>query len=118
MSQTPVRQEVGGRERLSLFFGLSYANYLTAPRSLLEQMPDEWQGQLAGLLEQFGERFRWPLYDDLRIEVRLRDRRGRYVDDPLAEYRRPDHAAITAATLDRGELFRDDGATTPEGSVG
>lgn len=118
MTPMPDREETCGRERLSRFFGLSYANYLTAPRALLEQMPNEWQDQFADLLEQLDARFRWPLYDDLRIEVRLRDRRGRFVDDPLSQYRHPDPNAIAAATLERGELFHDDGATTPEGYEG
>ena len=82
MSRRSTRDDDIGRERLSLFFNLSYANYLTAPRSLLEELD---------------ERFQWPLANDVRIEVRLRDAAGRYVTDPLAEYRRPDVDAIARA---------------------
>ena len=30
-------------ERLSRWFGLSYASWLTMPRVMMEAMPEEWQ---------------------------------------------------------------------------
>lgn len=87
-----------GADALSCWFGLSYANYLTVPRALLEAMPDEWQGRAARLLNEITEEFRWPLESDHEIEVRLRDRSTRkWVSDPLAEYRRPDFVALAKA---------------------
>jgi len=91
------RDDVVGRDRLSCFFSLSYANYLTVPRSLLEAMPGAWQGGLAELLEELGDEFQWPVVGGVRIEVRLRDSSGHYVGDPLSEYRRPDRLAIELA---------------------
>ena len=34
-----------------VFFGLTYSNYLVVPRSVLQSMPEEWQAQFVGLLE-------------------------------------------------------------------
>lgn len=38
-------------------FGLSYANYLVLPRTLLQSMPAEWQDQFVVLLDQLGTAF-------------------------------------------------------------
>jgi hypothetical protein len=38
-------------------FGLSYANYLVLPRTLLQSMPAEWQHQMVVLLEQMDSAF-------------------------------------------------------------
>ena len=38
-------------------FGLSYANYLVLPRTLLQSMPDEWQAELVALLKLMEEAF-------------------------------------------------------------
>ncbi|WHM30269.1 hypothetical protein OH540_09560 [Streptomyces sp. BPPL-273] len=39
-------------------FGLSYANYLVLPRTLLQSMPDRWQTQFVTLLDEMTEAFR------------------------------------------------------------
>ncbi|MGW5711634.1 hypothetical protein [Streptomyces olivaceus] len=38
-------------------FGLSHANYLVLPRTLLQSMPDRWQTQFVGLLGEMTEAF-------------------------------------------------------------
>ncbi|WP_329376155.1 hypothetical protein [Streptomyces sp. NBC_01483] len=38
-------------------FGLSYANYLVIPRTLLQSMPQEWQHQFVALLKVLEEAF-------------------------------------------------------------
>jgi hypothetical protein len=38
-------------------FGLSYANYLVVPRTLLQSMPQEWQSQFVALLKVLEEAF-------------------------------------------------------------
>lgn len=38
-------------------FGLSYANYLVLPRTLLQSMPETWQHQFVALLQQYDEAF-------------------------------------------------------------
>lgn len=40
-------------ETIHTWFGLSYANYLVLPRTLLQSMPDAWQQRLVALLEEF-----------------------------------------------------------------
>jgi hypothetical protein len=38
-------------------FGLSYANYLVLPRTLLQSMPEAWQARFVALLNEMGEAF-------------------------------------------------------------
>ena len=77
------------------WFGLSYANYLTVPRVLLEEMPDEWQNRFVALMDEMRQAF----VNDVTYEVRLRDERGRYRADPLASYRHPDWDAVDACRV-------------------
>ena len=42
-----------GYDALWLWFGLSRASFLTLPRVLLHEMPDDWQAQMAKLLNEF-----------------------------------------------------------------
>lgn len=76
------------------WFGLSYASYLVVPRVLLEQMPAGWQHEFVLLLERAHEE-----YPDAPTgyTVYRRDERGRFLADPLRQYRYPDFAAIQAA---------------------
>jgi hypothetical protein len=87
-----------GRQELWRWFALSYAEWLTLPRSLMHAMPDEWQGKMAALLDEFSEEFPFWTGD---IEYRVTAiRNGRFVPLPewtsRAFYRHPNEA-----TLDR-----------------
>lgn len=44
-----------GHHSLWNWFGLSYSTWLTLPRVLMHEMPDEWQGKMAALLEEWDE---------------------------------------------------------------
>lgn len=44
-------------EPIHAHFGLTYANYLVMPRTLLQSMPVEWQRPFVALLEQFDAAF-------------------------------------------------------------
>lgn len=44
-------------EAIHRHFGLSYANYLVLPRTLLQSMPDEWQARFVDLLKTLEEAF-------------------------------------------------------------
>jgi hypothetical protein len=44
-----------GYDALWLWFGLSRASFLTLPRVLLHEMPDDWQLQMAKLLNEFDD---------------------------------------------------------------
>lgn len=46
-----------GYARLWGWFGLSRASFLTLPRVLMHEMPDDWQKRMAVLLEEYGETF-------------------------------------------------------------
>ncbi len=69
------------------WFELSYAQYLTIPRSALQSMPDEWQSQFVALLEELDEAIDWRPKEG-RYWVQLKDKKGRYVADPLMDYER------------------------------
>jgi hypothetical protein len=68
-------------------FGLTYSAYFCVPRLALQSMPVEWQRQFVALVEQ--------LPDTPTYSVHLRDKRGRFLEDPLADYRRGDFAELT-----------------------
>lgn len=44
-----------GYDRLWGWFGLSYASWITIPRALAHEMPDDWQMKMAELLEEYSE---------------------------------------------------------------
>lgn len=71
------------------WFELTYAEYLTVPRSILEAMPESWQQQMAALLDEMDATFDWRPHEG-RYWVTLNDARGRFVRDPLRQYRHAD----------------------------
>lgn len=83
-----------GAEKLWDWFGLSRASWLTIPRVLMHEMPDEWQAKMAELLEQYDEAF--PNQPNLGTTVRVIDDSGRLTQTPewLLNYRRPDKEQI------------------------
>jgi hypothetical protein len=80
-------------EPISLWFNLSYAQYLTIPRSIMEAMPQEWQSKMANLLNELDSTYDWRPTEG-RYWVKLKDGKGRYVSDPLMQYRHPDTSYI------------------------
>ena len=86
--------EIEGREKLWLWFELSYASFLTLPRVLMHEMPDEWQGKMAVLLNEYDEAF--PNKPDIGSRVQVTDLNGRLIPCPawLKNYRHPDRRAI------------------------
>lgn len=69
------------------WFELSYANYLTIPRTALQSMPNEWQAKFVALLNELDDTLDWRPSEGCYY-VQLRDGRGRYMADPLADYQR------------------------------
>ena len=69
------------------WFELTYAQYLTIPRSVLQSMPNNWQQRFVKLLDELDETIDW-LPSDGRYWVKLKDSKGRYKSDPLADYQR------------------------------
>ena len=73
-----------GYDALWLWFGLSRASFLTLPRVLMHEMPDDWQRDMARLLREMDETFpRSPVGDAI-----VRRKRGAW-PDWLLNYRRP-----------------------------
>jgi hypothetical protein len=68
------------------WFSLSYASYLTLPRSVLQSMPDEWQKRFVAMLGDLDQAYGhldWPAY-----RVSAVDDRGRFITDPIPRYNR------------------------------
>jgi hypothetical protein len=82
-----------GHARLWGWFGLSRASFLTLPRVMMHAMPDEWQGRMAALLEEYDAAF--PNQPDIGTTVRA-TRGGKIVPMPdvFTNYRRPDLGII------------------------
>ena len=82
-----------GADALSLWFELSYAAWLTIPRVLMEAMPDDWQGRMAKLLNEYDEAF--PNQPDIGTRVQI-TQRGKLIKTPywLINYRYPDREQI------------------------
>jgi len=82
-----------GHHKLSCWFGLSYASFLTMPRVLMEAMPDEWQGKMADLLDEADEEF----YNFPGFKYRVQRVEGnRLASFPswLLNYRHPDYKKL------------------------
>lgn len=69
------------------WFELSYAQYLTIPRSVLQSMPKTWQARMVARLEELDATIDWRPREG-RYWVELRDARGRICHDPLKDYER------------------------------
>jgi len=52
VKQAPNRE---GYDRLWRWFGLSRATWLTLPRVMMHEMPDDWQNKMAALLEEWDD---------------------------------------------------------------
>jgi hypothetical protein len=74
---------------MNSWFELSYAQFLTVPRLVMESMPAEWQCKMAELLQEMDDTFDWRPKEG-RYWVKLRTRMGRYADAPLSDYRHGD----------------------------
>jgi len=90
MKDFPTREE-----DLSLWFGLSYASFLTLPRVLMEAMPEEWQRKIAVLLNEYNNTF--PNQPDIGSRVQI-TKHGKLIKTPswLTNYRHPDRKIINS----------------------
>lgn len=91
------------------FFSLSYSNYLVIPRSILQEMPVEWQERFVSCLEEARATFQGDELDVtycVHIDYPDDDREGCGHDevepDPLANYRHPNEAVIERLRVRRG----------------
>jgi hypothetical protein len=56
-SSATADQPTVEKDAIHVHFGLSYANYLVLPRTLLQSMPDRWQTQFVALLDEMTAAF-------------------------------------------------------------
>lgn len=96
-----------GYNRLWAWFGLSRASWLTIPRVLLHEMPQEWQEKMAALLEEMDGVFHFPDDPTDKIIVQ-RKSDGKFASWPdwVNRYRNPDMDEINkrkAAPQEGGE---------------
>lgn len=85
-------------EEIHAWFELTYAQYATIPRSVMEAMPDEWQERMVACLRELDETFDWRPRGGC-YWVTLKGANGRYAADRLMEYRHPDRAYIESLRL-------------------
>jgi hypothetical protein len=90
-------RERPGYDALWSWFGLTRASWLTLPRVLLHEMPDEWQARLADLLWQFD--MEWDTGELPSTRVQAIEGSGRLTRFPewLLQYRHPHREAIEAS---------------------
>lgn len=83
----------GGHEKLWEWFELSYASFLIMPRVLMHSMPDEWQGKMADLLDEYDNTF--PNQPNIGTTVRAtKDGKLAKMPEWLIDYRHPDYDEI------------------------
>ena len=75
----------GWFEPIHHWFELSYANYLAIPRSILQNMPAEWQRRFVDCLEDLDTAFDWRRAGCV---VKFHDKKGRFMRDELVDYDR------------------------------
>jgi hypothetical protein len=69
------------------WFGLTYASYQVVPRSVLQSTPINWQKKFIKLMDELDEMgYVCPL--EGTYDVRVRDSKGRYVEDYYRDYER------------------------------
>jgi hypothetical protein len=74
-------------EPIHHFFALSYAQYLTIPRSALQSMPIEWQRRFVQCLSELGDAIDWrPQHGIYRVRLFEVDHDARYSEDEDAKY--------------------------------
>jgi hypothetical protein len=84
-----------GRDALWLWFGLSYASWLTLPRVLMHDMPDEWQAKMAALLNEYDAAHNFDALNGMGTRVQM-VKSGKLVKTPewLINYRHPNRAMV------------------------
>jgi len=76
-------------EAIHDMFGLTYANYLVLPRTLLQSMPGEWQVKFVALLDEYQDVMDPWIDYTTEYQVTARDyKTGKYRKDPLSNYQR------------------------------
>jgi hypothetical protein len=70
------------------WFNLTYANYLTLPRAILQSMSVDWQEQFVACLEELHQEFGHLPWPEGGYRVQPIDARGRFTRDAIPHYDR------------------------------
>lgn len=100
-----------GLNKLWGWFGLSYASFLTLPRVLMHEMPDDWQKKMADLLDEFDNTFQSIPLDGFRVQG-VKNKKLTKIPTWLLNYRHPDKREILKSKL--GITEQDIAETRPE----
>jgi hypothetical protein len=88
-------------EAVHNWFELTYASYLVLPRVLLCDMPRSWQERFVSCLRELDETWK-PVPEEGTYTVNVRGDNGKFVSDPLSNYRRPSRAVIERCRRQKG----------------
>lgn len=76
-------------EAIHTWFELSYANWLTLPRLLMQSMSKHWQNRMVGLLEELDNEFDWrPTNGYYHVGFRTHEGKFGKPDIEIPHYRR------------------------------
>ena len=84
-----------GYDKLWNWFGCSRSSWITLPRTMAHEMPDDWQAKLADLLEEWDET--WDS-SEMPSPIVLARNKSSFCKWPswLLNYRRPNSEAINS----------------------
>ncbi len=79
------------------WFGLSYSSFLVLPRSLMHEMPEQWQEKMAELLHEYDETFDTSgVCQQVIVCAKNEENRFMHLPQWLLNYRHPDKKTINA----------------------
>lgn len=82
-----------GYQRLWGWFGLSRASWLTMPRVLMHEMPDDWQERMAQLCEEWDEAWDSSEMPEPHVQARAGNKFCKW-PEWLLNYRHPEKNKI------------------------
>ncbi len=87
-----------GYEKLWAWFGLSYASWLTLPRAMMHEMPDDWQEKMADLMEEWDKT--WDS-GEMPESIVCAKKNGKFTKWPewILNYRRPNIEQINTLRI-------------------
>lgn len=88
MNKSKDKVILENEEPIHEYFGLSYANYLVLPRSVLQSMPEDWQEKFVSLLKQIPEVIAEDFEPEGGYDVRAKDASFCFVTDSYSNYER------------------------------
>ena len=89
-----------GYENLWKWFRLSRASWLTLPRSMMHEMPDDWQKHMAELLNEWDETWTYGCMPDPHVVAKSNGKFCKW-PDWLLNYQHPDRVLINSLRANR-----------------